>query len=232
MSGASTPPVSALADVAALVGEDGWLTPPLRPMVLDVAPVVGRVRTVSIAVADDGPGMAPIFDVLSEDLTGAVLVLAGAPGLGGAVFGEILAVAARQQGAVGVVVDGWVRDRRELIRIGLPVHGRGERAVGPTGRAHVVAVDEAVGIDGMRIAPGDTMVLDSGGCMRLAASRAAGLLDAARRYAEAEERVVADVRSGVPLRDAYRHVQAAVTAIRDGHAPDAEEVTTGAHVAP
>jgi len=214
VTGLPVPPVSALADVAALLGSDGWLTPPLQPMVRNAAPAVGRVRTLNMAVGDDGPGLGPVYELLSEDLTNCVVVVAGAASLGGAIWGEILSLAAHEAGAVGVVVDGWVRDRSAMEAIGMPVFGRGERVVGPAGRAHVTAVDIAVHIDGVRISTKDAMVVDGSGCMRLPAARECELLDAGRRYAAAEERVVEALRAGVPLREAYLHKKEVVTSLQ------------------
>lgn len=208
------PPVSALADVAALLGSDGWLTPPLQPMVRGAAPAIGRVRTISMAVSDAGPGLGPMYELLSEDLTDCVVVLAGVASLGGAMWGEILSTAAHRGGAVGVLVDGWVRDRAVMNEVGMPVFGRGERVVGPAGRAHVVAVDVAVHVDGVRISTEDAIAVDGSGCMRLHAAREWELIDAARRYAAAEDEVLAALRDGVVLRDAYRLKQRVVAEIR------------------
>jgi len=225
MSGHAIQPVSALADVAALLGSDGWLTPPLHQMAFVVAPAIGRVRTLSMAVGDEGPGLTPVYELLSQDLSDCVVVVAGAASLGGAIWGEILSTAAREAGAVGVVIDGWARDRPAMAELGLPVFARGERVAGPAGRAHVTAVDVSVSIDGVRISTKDAIVVDSSGCMRLQAAREWELLDAGRRYAAAEDEVLAALRSGAPLREAYLHKKLVVDALRAG---EADEQRTGA----
>ncbi|MEZ5251855.1 MAG: hypothetical protein R2713_22420 [Ilumatobacteraceae bacterium] len=71
-------PVSAVADVLALWGYDGWLTPPLAPVVRSASVVRGRALTVQVAAGDTGPGLAGIYDVLSGDLADRVVVIAGA----------------------------------------------------------------------------------------------------------------------------------------------------------
>ena len=124
-------PVSAIADVLALWGRDGWLTPPLRAVVPATAPVLGGVRTITIEVAPTGDGMSSIYDVLSNDLTDRFVVVAGAAGLEGAMWGEILALSAQTSGSCGVLVEGAVRDRPEVEALGFPTYSIDERIVGP-----------------------------------------------------------------------------------------------------
>src|SRR6187549_1344723 len=97
-----TPPASAIADVLALWGGDGALTPPLQPIVAGARPVIGAARTIALASGPSGPGLAPLYDVLGDSLAGEVLVIAGAHTVHGAVWGEILATAAAAAGAVAV----------------------------------------------------------------------------------------------------------------------------------
>ncbi len=198
-------PVSAIADVLALWGMDGWLTPPLVPVVAAAVAVSGRALTVQLCHDTAGPGLSPIYDVLSGDLHGRVVVLAGARPVPGAVFGEILAGAARQQGATGVLVDGWVRDRDEMTKIGLPVLAAGERVVGPNGSAHLLSVGQQVSVDAVAIATDDVIVIDPSGCVRIPADRADDVLVAATRYAAAEVLVADALAAGEPLAAAYRH---------------------------
>ena len=210
----ATPPVSALADVAALAGVDGWLTPPLMPVVGAPEPRRGRVRTLRFQIADDGPGLGAVYELLSSDLTGAVLVLSGVEALGGAIWGEILSCSAMLQRAVAVLVDGAVRDVDAMAAVGLPVYARDVRVVGPNGRAHAVQVDGVVTIDGVRITAQDAVAVDPSGCIRIEAAREWELLDAARRYAVGEERVLQALAGGAPLREAYLHKRVVVDELK------------------
>jgi 4-hydroxy-4-methyl-2-oxoglutarate aldolase len=211
------PPVSAVADVLALWGLDGWLTPPLRPVVVagDGSTVVsGGACTVQIGLADEGPGLAPLNALLSTDLTGRALVLGVDPSLDAAVWGEIFSCSAQTAGACLVLVDGAVRDRPAVLEVGLPLYSRDERVVGPAGRAHVLAIHQPVTIDAVEVSDGDLVIADDTGCVRVRASMHEQVLDAARRYAESEERVVAALRAGESLTSAYRHKKAVVDQLR------------------
>lgn len=209
-----TPSVSALSDVAALWGGDGWLTPPLHPVVASSTPVCGRARTVRLDVATTGPGMAKAFELLSGDLTGQVVVWAGAEPAPGATWGEILSLAAKVAGATAVLVDGAVRDVADMAALGLPVYASRTAVVGPNAMVHAVEVDVPVVIGDVEIHPGDTIVADSSGCIRLSSDRADDLLAAGAVYAEGERALLEELAGGEPLTSAYLHKKRAVDALR------------------
>jgi regulator of RNase E activity RraA len=214
----AVPPASAVADVGALFGLDGWLTPPLRPFVGAAEPVTGRALTVQLGPADPGvpgPPLAALYELLSKDLSGCVVVLAGAGGLEGAVWGEILSRAARLQRAVAALVDGGARDRAGCVAEGLPVYAADERVVGPRGQLTVVAHDVPVAVGDVQIAPGDVIVADGSGAMRVRAGEADRLLRASASYAAGEERVLAALRRGEPLMVAIGEKTAAVATLHE-----------------
>jgi 4-hydroxy-4-methyl-2-oxoglutarate aldolase len=213
---ATLPPTTALADVLQLHGLDGWLSPPLRPVAVTPIPVVGPALTVALGPGPgpQGVGLTPIHELLSDELAGAVLVVAGATVVPGAVWGEILSIAAHQVGAVAVLVDGQVRDAGATADVGIPVWALGLATAGPGGQAHVTAVREPVVVGSTSVTPGERVVVDADGVVRLPTDREGALLRDALEYAEAETAVVAALRAGEPLRHAYRHKKAAIAAIR------------------
>lgn len=208
------PPASAIADVLALWDRDGWLSPPLAPIVAATACAAGTAVVLTMAHAEAGPGLGPLYDVLDGDLAGRVLVLAGAHLAPGAVWGEILATTAARAGAATVLVDGAVRDVADLPPT--PLYARGVSVVGPNGKAHIVGVGAAASIDGVPIASDDLVVADPTGCVRVNSTEIATVLEAARFYADAEDKVLNAIRSGTPLADAYLIKKSAVTQLRKG----------------
>ena len=134
------PPTTALADVLQLRGLNGWLAPPLVPVAVSPVGVSGPAVTVALGLGSGpgGVGLAPLHDLLSDDLGGGVVVVAGAGGVAGAVWGEILSVAAAASGAVAVLVDGrgrcGGRGRRRDPLVGLGPGDRRARRGGPRGR--------------------------------------------------------------------------------------------------
>ena len=196
---------SAIADVLALRGQSGWLTPPLAPIVAARCPVVGEVVTVQIERRDSGADFKPMYEVLSALQAGKILLIAGAVEVGGAIWGEILTASAQQAGFVGVAIDGFVRDIAAMQNLDLPIYASGTAVVGPLGRAHVVSVGETISIFGQEVSSGDQIVLDDSGCVRLGSSDAQEILEAAALYEKGEEQVLQALAAGERLNSAYRY---------------------------
>jgi len=209
-----TPRVTAIADVLALWGIDGALTPPLAPVVAASAPVIGRARTLQIEPTLGESRLTDVYDLLSHDLTGAVVVVAGAYSVGGALWGKILSTAAAGHHATGALVDGGVRDVSVADQLGLPVYARDVTARGSALHAHVTGVDDAVAIDGVDIIAGDLIAIDSAGCVRIPQTIEDEVLDAARRYAAAEAEVLRMLGEGLPLTRAYLAKRTIVNELR------------------
>jgi 4-hydroxy-4-methyl-2-oxoglutarate aldolase len=200
---ADLPPVSAIADVLALRGLGGWLTPPLRPVIAPAEPLAGRAVTVLLRAEPAGRGLSEVQELLSTSLDGSIIVVAGARSVGGAVWGEIMSRAAGRAGVAAALVDGAVRDRPSMAVEALPVFASGEAVVGPSGRVSVEAIDVAVSIGGFGVVPGDLVVVDATGAVRIPADRADEVLRDSRAYAAGEDQVLGRLAAGQPLRDAY-----------------------------
>jgi regulator of RNase E activity RraA len=211
------PPTTALADVLLIHRMAGVLSPPLSSFTQLPARVSGEARTVRLEPVGDGASgsLDPLYALLDEDLAGAVVVLAGADEVEAAVWGQILARAARRAGAVAAVVAGAVRDREELTAEGVPVWALCERTVGAVGLARVVDVDQPVHVGDCQVERGDMVVVDPHGVVALPRVRATELLAAARDLAAGEEALLAELDGGGELTRAYGHKRSAVDRIRE-----------------
>jgi 4-hydroxy-4-methyl-2-oxoglutarate aldolase len=79
-----------------------------------------------------------------------------------ALVGDLLATQAKARGAAAVLVDASVRDRDELVELGLPIWARWVRVRGADKKA-VGDLDVPVAVGGAAIRPGDLLVLDADG---------------------------------------------------------------------
>ena len=195
-------PVSAIADVLALIGRDGWLTPPLQPILACTTPTRSKAKTFRLEISDNGSGLTALYEALSTDLTGCAVVIE-ARSVEGAIWGEILATAAKSSGAVAAIVGGSVRDRGSILAIDLPLYAERELVVGPVGKASVAEVGCALTIGSVSICQDDVIVGDSGGCVRIPFAKAEDVLDAALAYAAAEQETLDALHRGEPLTTAY-----------------------------
>jgi regulator of RNase E activity RraA len=78
-------------------------------------------------------------------------------------FGEIMTATLRGRKAVGAVIDGTMRDTRQVLEQNFPVFCRGRNAMGSTYRNQVIAYNVPVEIGNILINPGDIMFGDIDG---------------------------------------------------------------------
>lgn len=224
------PATTALADVLQLRGRTGWLSPPLVPAWRGSRALAGQARTVQFAPGPGPDGLKPLHRLLGQDLTDSVIVLAGAGCAPGAVWGEILTMAARSAGALAVVVEGSVRDAPSFADLGLPVWSSGEATAGPGGQVHVCGMGAPVTIAAVPVSEGDLVVLDPSGVVSLPSKDADRVCSEALRYTVAEEAVVAALAEGQALGQAYRHKGAMLEELYAGWSQTAPRSSSSSRV--
>lgn len=137
---------------------------PLAPLTAD-AVLIGRCKTtlwVDMAHSDPRP-----YELELRAVDGCqpddVMIAAAGGSMRSGVWGELLSTAARNSGCVGAIVDGAVRDVRQMREMAFPVFARGTCVYDSQNRQRVVDLDVAVEIDGVRFAPGDLVLADVDG---------------------------------------------------------------------
>lgn len=126
---------------------------------------------------------------------GDVLVVANlAPARLGMV-GEIIGSILRARGLAGLVVDGGVRDLRELRALGLPIWSRTVTASGTT-KSGPGWVNVPVVAGGATVRPGDLVVADADGVVVVPAGAAADVRERARARARHEAELLERVAAG------------------------------------
>lgn len=78
-------------------------------------------------------------------------------------FGEIMTATIRQKGAVGAVIDGYMRDTRQVLEQNFPVFCMGRDAQGSLYRNQVIRYGCSVEIGNIKINPGDLIFGDIDG---------------------------------------------------------------------
>lgn len=126
---------------------------------------------------------------------GDVLVIDGGGDTTNALIGEIMLAAAVSAGAVGLVVDGAIRDAATLRRGTTPVFARGVSHRGPY-KDGPGEVNVPVRIGGLIVGPGDVVIGDADGVIAVPAEAAERIHAAASAKAAAEEAALTDAREG------------------------------------
>ena len=132
-----------------------------------------------------------------------VLIAAAAGSDRSGIWGELLSTAASNAGCVGVIVDGAVRDIRQMTEMGFPVFARSRNIKDSKDRQRVVDIDVPVEICGVRFCPGDLVFADVDGVVVVPSEVRDEAIQAAWQKVHAENITRDAIREGMKATDAY-----------------------------
>jgi len=135
-----------------------------RPMTVETV-LVGRCKTTlwgEMFHTDPNPYELELraVDSLCPD---EILIAAAGGSMRSGIWGELLSTAATHRGCRGALVDGAVRDIRQMRAMEFPVWAMGASPYDSRDRNRVVDVDIPVEMDGVTFSPGDLVVADLDG---------------------------------------------------------------------
>jgi regulator of RNase E activity RraA len=187
----------------------------LRPM-WGRPKVAGYAVTVELEPLDGQPGAEHGgAHILTGAIAGAgpgdIIVVANRGRTDVSSWGGIVSVGAAMRSVRGVIIDGACRDAGQARELGFPVFARAQVPVTARGRLRQKSAGEPVLVGEVTVRPGDLVMADEDGVVIIPRERAPEVLDAARRLAERETAIEADVRAGVCLPQAMRDARLAGT---------------------
>ncbi len=117
-------------------------------------------------------------------------------------WGGTASYAAKLKGISGLVVDGGVRDREEMIEHAFPVFSR--HFVPTTGRTRirVVEMGGTVVVSGQKVATGDVIVADGTGIVCIPSAKAEQVLGIAEALQADDEQAVSEITKGLTFTQA------------------------------
>jgi 4-hydroxy-4-methyl-2-oxoglutarate aldolase len=186
-----------VATVHEAMGRVGSLGPDIRPVQQGLT-IAGRAVT---ALCWPGDNLM-IHAAVEQCSAGDILVVATAAPSTHGMFGDLFATSLAHRGVLGVVIDAGVRDTATLREMGF---GAWSRHVGAEGTVKATAgnVNLPVVIAGQVIEPGDVIVADDDGVVRVPRVGAGQAADAAEARAVKEEATRAAFEGGQLGLDRY-----------------------------
>ena len=175
---------------------------------------LGRLGTMSAAIKPVARGMRmtgiahtvrcypgdylSLLRALAEAREGEVLVVDGGGMLEAALLGKLMALEARRKGIQGFVIDGAVRDVRDLEEAGVPVFARAATPrVGTAEHLHETQVPIICG--GAPVQPGDIVHGDEDGVVVFSPKKLRAVASRALEIRRHEVEAVRKLRRGRPL---------------------------------
>jgi len=171
----------------------------IRCLLPDLGVVLGYAVTIEVTTNDEGYPSVPWVDHYRsiDDIPGPVMVVfrdVDSRSGRGASFGEGMTLYHKHFGTVGALFEGTIRDLKEIHREKFPVFAKGTTP--GHGEFHPTRLNVPVTVGQMRVCPGDLVMGDINGCVRIPVDRAEDILKECAEIIKFEQSVFKQIPGG------------------------------------
>lgn len=197
---------SVLGDILDTLGyRDQFLPPEIRPLRPDML-LVGRampVREEDLPPGMQAPAFGKMFAALDDLRPGEIYIASGsiAPY---ALWGELMTKRARQLGAGGAILNGYVRDTHGILQQGFPCFARGSYARDQQNRGVVIDYRVPVQVGSVLVNPGDLVFGDIDGVLIIPRQIEGEVITRAAQKVRGENTVRDALEQGLSAQEAFR----------------------------
>ena len=168
--------------------------------------VVGRAVTVQETTGPFGSFSSDDFKVghmIDAANPGDVIVVAN-NGAQVSTWGGMASYAAKLKGVGGLVVDGGIRDREEIIEFSFPAFSRHMVPTPGKTRIKVLSINDPVVCAGVRVRKGDVIVADGTGVLCIPIEYVESITDAAEKFSSDDQKAMEEMDSGLTFTNALK----------------------------
>ena len=193
-----------LANVLDDIGFNGVMNN-LNPADLGMK-IVGRAVTVQEVTGPYGSFSTEEFKVghmIDAASPGDVIVVAN-NGAQVSTWGGMASYSAKLKGIAGLVVDGGVRDREEIVEFSFPTFSKHMVPTPGKTRIKVISINEPIICAGVRVRQGDIIVGDGTGVLCLPIEDVEKITEEAEKFTADDKKAMQEMKNGLTFREALK----------------------------
>jgi regulator of RNase E activity RraA len=168
--------------------------------------LVGRAVTVQEITGPFGSFSTSDFKVghmIDAAGPGEVIVVAN-DGAQVSTWGGMASYAAKLKGISGLVVDGGIRDREEIVEFSFPAFSKHMVPTPGKTRIKVLSINEPIVCAGVRVRKGDVIVADGTGVLCLPAEHAEEITIASEKFSADDKQAMNEMDKGLTFTEALK----------------------------
>ena len=168
--------------------------------------IVGRAVTVQEVTGPYGSFSTEEFKVghmIDAASPGDVIVVAN-NGAQVSTWGGMASYSAKLKGIAGLVVDGGVRDREEIVEFSFPTFSKHMVPTPGKTRIKVLSINEPIICAGVRVRHGDIIVGDGTGVLCLPIEHVEKITEEAEKFTADDKMAMQEMKNGLTFREALK----------------------------